>query len=627
MSSKVNDIFKDVIELDESLSEKNTTEIHMIHERLKNFDPVNGENNIQNLPANPGPSSRLKTKSEIYNNGFDNMSKSKIQNFSMEYKNNEIINIPSDSDDDQNYNNNTSDLNDVAIINTIKKEVNDTASSNLPSYPTDDFSSDPLLDMPIVPIPSSSNDREATSVSNKDQDRPQVEIVEENNNVSYTTRLSEDPRPGCSKDFDDTPASKVESRASLEEILKDTRLLHALLPTYNIQLIFDALCNNKYAKNHIELSLWDLLPVERPPPQLARKRKSLDNMYIIERKKNLTPNLFQQKDYTDTETAMEKKERIMNIKKLEDRAFVSSMDEIDRMKWNIPEVTVLNDTNNDRPIIDQSAMKTKLDRTLGEPMYIEHDNDINMNVVQDFKKSVSSKTNSKTKELQSIKNSKIKKKSKSLSDNKTKFPVAVTTVLQPAKLTLEANFMQSSQKIGTFYKPPTPILSPPKLHFIKNDELHLQQMSTLVQQMKQNNGRIVFNENDSSVYRIRLPGTSSNDKKASHIDVPKSSNSTWPKLTLLQSLSDFARDMETEDTKSVNVYTTRVVAEPSFDRPSYSQALCNSKHNNRASNISDHQGANSSKTYNFNQEAGDMNTSQVYRRKNEKVRMLSLYFA
>lgn len=597
---------------------KDTTEI--VHKWLDLNSIMGRENNIQNFPDNPGPST-TKIQSEIYNNSFDNVSKSKTQNSSMEYASNEIINIPSDSDDDHDYNNSTSDLNDVSIIDTVKAVANGTASLDLPLYLTGDFSFDPLKDMSnIHPILASSSDGEAISVSNKNQD--QVKIVgENNNNVSDMKKLSENPKPGCSKDSDDT-SSKLKNSENyieknlIEDLLKDTRLIHALLPTYSMNLIFGALCNNKYARNRIELSLWDLLPMEKPLPQYPQKRKSMDDVCIVEYKRNLY--LPPQKTYIGTETAMKKKEQcVTNTEKLEDK---TSKSEIDGMKGNISEVTILNDTNNNIDQPSTTPMETKLDRTLDEPMYIEHDNDINMNVVQDFENSVSSKTDSKTKE--SIKNSKIKKKSKSLSDNKAKFPTTVTTVLQPAKLTFEP--MRTSSQ--TFFKPPTPILSPPKFHFVKKGDVTVFHL----QQMKQN-GAIVpsvnldLSANDS----FAIPNTSANDKKASHIDASKFPNS---KLTLLQNLSDFARDMDTEDTKSVN--GSRILTKPLYfnHQSLYSQTLCSPKHNNRGHNISDHQGANSSKIYNFNTEIlirkGDMSTSQIPKKQNEEqVRTFSVYFA
>lgn len=559
-------------------------------------------NNIQNFPDSPGPSTKI--QSETYNNdGFDNVFKSKRWN-STEFASNEIIDIPSDSDDDQDYYNNTSNddfMNDVSIIKTVKPVASDTASSNLPSNLTDDFSSKPLINMTnLVPVLASSSDREATSIRSKIQDRSRIKDIKKNN-VSYSKtvskkKISENPKPGCSKDSDDI--SSKEDDLDMEEMIKDIRMIQALLPRLDFNVIFEKLINNKYAKNCIELTLWDLLPRERPLVQDIRKRKSSDNVCIVECKKNA--NLSLQKSQVDTETAIEKKEQHVmndNIGKLEDRIF-----------GNTPEVAVLNDTNND---IDQPSampMETKLDDTLDEPMCIEQDNDINMDTVQDSKIFVLSKTNLKTKKLQSTKNSEINP------DNKTTFPTG-TTVLQPAKFTFETNPFIHPQRINMVFKSPS-ILSPPKLHFIHSGDLqHLQQIP-IGQKTKQNRP-IVLNANlDVSVndsFAIRLPDTSSNDKTAS--------GSARRKLNRLQrSLSNFA-NMEGQKVKLVDVYTG--IQKSSYDQPSCSvQTLCNSEYNNRVPNISEHQVANSSKACNFDPEAGNVSTSQIYNRRNGKqVRM------
>jgi len=583
---------------------------------------------------------------------------------SKEYAGTEIIDVPSDSDIDSDSSDNSYD--DISIIDTVKTAINDSAPSCSSSHLTDNKFPNK------VETVAANSDREATIVNNMIQDGPKEVVKKNNKDVVYMKsffkkkRLSKSPKPECSKDFDDT-SPKLEGSynfSNLDELLKDAKLIHALLPRFSHRLIYRQLYNNQFARNRIELTLWDLLPVERPLPQPLQKRKCLDNeICFVEHKKNSNTPI--QKDQVDVKTVLKEKEQacmkneiIADNRKSENKVFVF-MDETDEMKKNISEMTTLNNTNND--INEQSAVpmkKTKLIDKLDETIkYIENNTIISTSKVYESEVE-------KAKELQSIKNSEVKKKSESLSDNKFS--------LQPAKLTLQNNFVSSLQKDERLYKPTTSLLSPPKLKIIDKSTIQtiapVPSLSTAsdipnVIQMKQNelvypsdsdpNSSILSTsamyptstfathpilskptmypntinvmKRNESIVRISdqnpnlftlntLLSTPSNDKTASDIHIRSQSNSKIWRIVpnmIQRAETNLSKVEEMEGTKLTNVHSTRIQAvtpvtvyNPLSVMPSSSVMT--------VQNFSDHLRANNSgANYNFEQEGGNMSTAQV----------------
>ncbi|XP_071633818.1 uncharacterized protein [Temnothorax longispinosus] len=335
-------------------------------------------------------------------------------------------------------------------------------------------------------------------------------------------RLSESPRPGCSKDSDDRFLKPENVEPDFEEILMEMEQIHKLLPRFKHSLIYQMLCNNKFARNRMDLALQDLLQTERPAPQYFRKRKSSDDICIVECKKN--SNVSLQKDQVNTETAVEKTEQ-----------HVKSM-EIEEMKKNVPEAAVSNDTNN--LIAEQIAIplkKVTLKSLKLDPVAAKCDE-----TIDDINKNADNLMHTIAQD---------KKKSKSLPDNKTTCPVA--PVLQPAKLTLETNFQQSSQNIEMHSKSAVPILSPPKLR--------------------------LTTENPHNVHINAIP-------------------IVCPNRLVPRNVSNVSRNMERKDASLASIYTANV--SQYYNQPSSSAET--------APNIPDRQRANSSKAcYNFDQEAGN----------------------
>ncbi|XP_011872189.1 PREDICTED: uncharacterized protein LOC105564441 [Vollenhovia emeryi] len=267
----------------------------MMQEMLANLDFLMEEGDedqdtyILGPTYNNSESSAMEIQSEMQHDKVsDNVAGSKVSSSLAESRSRdsqaEII-ISSDTDDyddgdddDRDSHNNTSNvipsIGRSATANDYPKPSSQLSDADVFYL----FESDPmdLSDCPNrAPTMASSNGYRQAAAS-KTQDKPEAKVAEKTNDVIYTKTVStgasrlESPRPGCSKDFDDTSSKNYFS--NLDELLKDSRLIHALLPRLNYRLIYRTLCRNQFARNRVELTLWDLLPVERPMPNL-RKRK------------------------------------------------------------------------------------------------------------------------------------------------------------------------------------------------------------------------------------------------------------------------------------------------------------------------------------------------------------------
>ncbi|XP_070150467.1 uncharacterized protein [Polyergus mexicanus] len=279
-----------------------------------------------------GPS--IKTE---YEDQIDIMKYPELDVHNSSTKSSETIDVSDSEDDRDYYYDYIRNYDDVSIIDT-------TAATHSSSCSVFDTTLDQTRD-------------------NIDQSTAEIEFLEENNNndviymksVTYEkTRFSESPKPGCSKDLDDKSESPEEYCYScdVDELQIDTQQIHTLLPNLDFALIYKTLRNNQLAKNRIELTLWDLLPDERPSPQLAYKRKCMPyEIRSIKNKKNF--GILQEKK--DTKMISEKEEQACarnEIKtvdvELKNKESMSLENETEKMEIDTSEnASAINNTDND----------------------------------------------------------------------------------------------------------------------------------------------------------------------------------------------------------------------------------------------------------------------------------------
>ncbi|XP_043501801.1 uncharacterized protein LOC122523901 [Polistes fuscatus] len=147
------------------------------------------------------------------------------------------------------------------------------------------------------------NENHEESVGNRNVN----EVTEDQ--IGYS-RVLKSPIPGCSKDIGNV--DNFRDNNAYPKFHKDAELISALLPEIEFRLILQTLKKNQYAKNCNELTLWDLLPYNRPMPQVLSKRKLTDDVCQIESKRYLSnkldviPNEVQN-NFKMTESSKEKK--------------------------------------------------------------------------------------------------------------------------------------------------------------------------------------------------------------------------------------------------------------------------------------------------------------------------------
>ncbi|KAG5320815.1 RN216 ligase, partial [Pseudoatta argentina] len=634
-------------------------------------DNISEQSGTSNFPecidaevvGNPG-SSTMKVQSEIANKVFK---QPKALNFSRKYPSAEVIDVSSDSDtsDDffknsENSSENSSEncfensndsYDDISIINTVNKTIIDEPIFSCSTSQLNGNNDNISLTNEIHVLTTGS-DRQAANVNNKIQDRPKEDIEENNNDVLYIKRKRLNiSRSGCSKDSEDTflDAKDFYRLPSIDELQKDAKLIHALLPRYSYHSIHRKLVIHRFARNRIELTLWELLPKKRPLPQYLKKRKCLDEINFIEHEEN--SHFFLLEDQVDINTALGKKEQlcaknevIANDRKSKNIEFVSSLGENDEMKKNMSEVAASNNMNDTNQSIIP-LKKTKLNHKSDESIISVKDgsNTSNINIVPNSKIFTSPEVCTESKELHSIKNSEVRKMYEP--DRHSEF-YKVRKVVAPAKLTFPNTqkdlFPNTHEK---FHKPTTPLLSPPKLKVLKNTSTMLPidvsiPMCSIPKKMgptnimKQNKPIIVPNSNSSiSQYPIggrfttcnltypnvikqnepiahvshlnsslftstsMLLGTSSNDKRASDMRVvplPPSMCQSINRVKIESRIEPYVKVIEKDGTKVINVHTTKTVIPATINTPSTSVVPAQSTlHLQKASN-------------------SNMTTSQVY---------------
>ena len=171
---------------------------------------------------------------------------------------------------------------------------------------------------PISPVAGCSrdfDDREPPRISQsmhaEDSKPSQNELILSPNAMkSFFSQESIEPRPSCSKEYNEVEAQpptengdEIEelevkfSQTNYEQLLEETESIARLFPDINGDMIFSMLDKYKKASNRVAIVLWELLPRERPEPNFPKKRKHNYDSSPIERKKNSPSRASSKIDY------------------------------------------------------------------------------------------------------------------------------------------------------------------------------------------------------------------------------------------------------------------------------------------------------------------------------------------
>jgi len=407
-------------------------------------------------------SASIEMKSKMHHS-TEKIPKTDAQNFSMEY--NDAIDLSSDSNDDRDFYYQTTNWDDISIVDTI--------TSSSPSHPLLEVCNvtPPLNQVTITEIA-----RDQTTISNNNnyynnQDAVDIEFLEENNNdpnnnlgfaqiledernnstvdvIRERNRLSESPKPGCSKDSDDSPDSRIEEQQKdadsrsfdcngctaitslevlkaknptlicsnnernvginiavnpeprsqteanmvrynnynmadnqsqknrvesptfadsedIEELQKNAKQIHALLPRFEYSLIYKTLLNYR-SKDRIELTLRDLLSVEKPMVRYTLSESECsDKIPFIEYAKY--PGNYPKKNPIDMKTSLEMMERTCDENEVkvshintENEEFVPGISvETNKLKRYITKVTATDKTDSAQNSLPKKAKMNK----------------------------------------------------------------------------------------------------------------------------------------------------------------------------------------------------------------------------------------------------------------------------
>lgn len=518
--------------------------------------------------------SSITDKSEIYGN--DKVPK--IESIQEEYT--EVSDASSDYDDRDDYYASTN-WDDISVVDTVTRSI--------PS---------PLEACDIAPS-SSNHNSEATAIP------PDVDVLEENNNdpnnnlgfllqecqdvsseIDHERRDSnvmscveiiekpESPKPGCSKDSHDMFVPHKYSRLHTE-----AEQINVLLPRFKRNIIYKTLWHNCNAKNRVELTLWDLLPERRPKPQIPSKRKLLDDMCSMERKKNIA-DMSISDDAKITHFYSEKPHL----------ADLTCPKKYPHVKKHMPDEVIIEDNT----IIDTSQQNVV---STTKPKLYKTDksgNDINICNVSDKEKPALSEVYTKMEELQeTVENPEVPHKVEAgemVRHNHS------TTILRPSRLTLVSNNKYTTLKSSSV---PTSILSPPKFKIVKNDK---QVQSAIVP--TQNSGKSTGLKQNTEEHATL--GTPANGKNIQASDV----NTTQSLIILTENNTIISQD------KTVPIVKTKTT-KLSEDITSRSSQSCSIKNIHTLITV---QNANNSKSEvkDLKQKGNDINTSQVCSRRDAR---------
>ncbi|KAL0103681.1 hypothetical protein PUN28_017738 [Cardiocondyla obscurior] len=501
-------------------------------------------------------------------------------NISADSSNSEIIDLSSDFESVRNL----SYISDDAACDLSNTSSDNTVPANFDgiifnsSLQTNETSSESLINL--------TNQVSATAGSSKIQNKPEIK-VEENSNLykpyntlSYTEEIFQNPLPGCSKDSDDKSLNCASTSSTSGNLLKEAKQIQALLPRFSNYLIYKTLSANQLAKNRVELTLWDLLPTQRPVPLVVGKRKSSDKESLEECEINLDAkiNMEGEEQHGTCEKVGNIKMRILENKPHE----LSTRSKVNVINQNLPETAVsnnaavLNDTNNNMNQQSLIPVKmSKLDEVIqDEPMNIEYDDNVNESfVLRNLKTFKSLKAESYLKEWEQP-YPKVKTKSNFfVVDNAES---SATKLLRPPKFVFE-DVVRPCQN-DKIYKSSNPILSPSKLHYIRTSFTG----ATWRIKDKKKVSNTNFNDSIQNFSLSRLPNASSKYKIASrdmNSRIVSSNNKTAScdangRMFRSHSFSvpTSSRKMETQNANQVNIHT-RKVTEPFYNAASNSATL------------------------------------------------------
>ncbi|EZA54896.1 E3 ubiquitin-protein ligase RNF216 isoform X2 [Ooceraea biroi] len=383
-----------ICELLESVEEGMNRIEHVINMIMDIQDPSSHEFSDEAGPSDADASNNT----EMYQS-VEEVSKLDAQN-SLDHG--DTIALSSDSDDDTDFYYQTSNFDDISVVDTVTRSS--PSHSLLDMY---NVTSSPSQVIEIVD--------QAAALDNNHQDAAEVEFLEENNNdpnnnldsaqmleemqnnstdvADETSRLFESPKPGCSKDSDDdlpakannsfeeqqkdaegcTVAPSVTDCCSndnetfdskplkkgvkpstffdIEELEKEAKQIYTLLPHFDYYLIYKILLSYQYAKNRIELTLWSLLPKKRPVIQYIKSRRlSIVKISSVKCTKSSNNQQSLEKDSTDVkaassatvkQTCAENEEGVLHVKTKNEK-LVSPV--IDRKRYIMEKVRARDET-------------------------------------------------------------------------------------------------------------------------------------------------------------------------------------------------------------------------------------------------------------------------------------------
>ncbi|KAK2585538.1 hypothetical protein KPH14_010180 [Odynerus spinipes] len=292
------------------------------------------DSGFQDQSNKAGPSNTKSNTSEIYNSSnierhigsiseLSNTSKACI----------DLTEFSSDSDDEDNsyYVTTVWDMSDIEVLSPSPLTTSSpTYNGEAPCIILDNTeileenNNDPNNNLGFIEIPQESISSTNINEISKDQ----------SNKIDHSRELRS-PVPGCSKDIDIIDNCKKYSLC--HKMYEKVTLISTLLPDIELDLIAKTLAKNQYAKNYIELTLWDLLHKKRPAPQILSKRRLVDDTCVIERKKpvskkfDIIPNQMQTSNVDIAEiscTVSLKENEYSNTKELIDSKFPQSCEEI-----------------------------------------------------------------------------------------------------------------------------------------------------------------------------------------------------------------------------------------------------------------------------------------------------------
>lgn len=196
----------------------------------------------------------------------------------------DLSDVSSDSCDGDYYTSGT--LDDISVIDTVRSPlVGSYDDVALPKYETTAI---PELEEVLEENNNDPNNNlDSVQMLHEIQNNsPEANCEVRSPNVEFGTEVVEEPespKPGCSKDLQDThhvPVINFKLRMEMGQI-------STLLPNIEQIVILETLLRNSNAKNRTELTLWDLLSEERPKAQLKQQHEVVKSSKLIHSKKQI----------------------------------------------------------------------------------------------------------------------------------------------------------------------------------------------------------------------------------------------------------------------------------------------------------------------------------------------------